>query len=264
MAQKEKQANAFALSVHQLSVNYDKTPVLWDLSFEVPKGKLVGIIGPNGAGKSTLMKAILGLISPLSGKVEFIGEPIAKVRQKIAYVPQKESVDWQFPITVQELVIMGCYGRLGIGRRPSLLDWQAALNYLDLLGMAAYAKRQINELSGGQQQRIFIARSLMQEADVYLMDEPFAGIDKASETVIIQLLKKMRDQGKTIFVVHHDLNSVKNYFDWALILNMRLIGCGPVEHVFQNENLAKAYGKNYALFDEAFKKSEQKNAGIVC
>ncbi len=259
----ESEKSISALTIYQLSVNYGKTPVLWDISLQIPSGVLVGIIGPNGAGKSTFMKAALGLIQPLSGKIEFFGESLKKMRKQVAYVPQRETVDWEFPVTVRDLVMMGRYGRLGLWRRPRDADWAAVDYYLNVVDMTAYADRQINQLSGGQQQRIFIARALLQEADIYFMDEPFAGIDIASEAVIIQLLQKLRDKGKTIFVVHHDLNTVEHYFDWTLLLNMRLIACGPVQETFNSYNLTKAYGKSYALFDEAFKKSQQKNAGMI-
>lgn len=251
-----------ALRVHHLTVNYDKTPVLWDVSLEVPQGVLAGIMGPNGAGKSTLIKAILGLVKPVSGGVEFFGKPLKKVRQKVAYVPQRESVDWDFPITVQDLVLMGRYGRLGLCRRPREADRDAAEHYLKIVGMASYGHRQISQLSGGQQQRVFIARALLQEADLYLMDEPFAGIDLATETMLLQLLQKLKEQGKTIIVVHHDLNSMEKYFDWGIMLNMRLIASGEMKEIFNFENLNSAYGKNYALLDEALKLSQQKQLGI--
>lgn len=251
-----------ALQVYQLSVNYDKTPVLWDVSMEIPKGKLVGIIGPNGAGKSTFIKTALGLIAPISGKVSFFGRPLKSVRKRVAYVPQRESVDWDFPITVRNLVLMGRYGQLGLLRWPRKADWAAANHYLDSVGMLQYADRQISQLSGGQQQRVFIARALLQEAEVYFLDEPLAGIDKASEKVIINIIKKLRDQGKTVFVVHHDLNTAENFFDWAILLNMRLVACGPMEKVFTPELLNTTYGKNYALFDEAIKLSQKKTRGI--
>ncbi len=252
-----------ALSSHQLTVNYDKTPVLWDISLDIPKGKLVGIIGPNGAGKSTFLKTALGLITPISGKVEFFGKDLAKVRQRIAYVPQRESVDWEFPITVLDLVLMGRYGRLGLFRRPRQADYKAAQHYLEQVGMAPFASRQINQLSGGQQQRVFLARALLQEADLYLMDEPFAGIDHTTEKVLVDLLRKLQDQGKTLVVVHHDLNTVESTFDWVVMLNMRLVGSGPTEEVYNRENLSMAYGKSHVLFGEALKLSQDKSSGMV-
>lgn len=251
-----------ALHVNQLSVNYHKTPVLWDITLEIPKGKLVGIIGPNGAGKSTFIKTALGLLQPISGKVEFFGRPLKEFRSKVAYVPQRDSVDWDFPITVRNLVLMGRYGRLGLFRWVRKADLAAADHYLELVGMSQYADRQISQLSGGQQQRVFIARALLQEADVYFLDEPFTGIDIASERVIVDILKKLRDQGKAVFVVHHDLNSVESYFDWVILLNMRLVGYGPTEEVFTPERLNVTYGKSHALFDEALKLSQQKIKGL--
>ncbi len=251
-----------ALEINQLMVNYDKTPVLWDISLSVPSGVLVGIVGPNGAGKSTLIKAALGLVKPISGKVEFFNKPLKQVRQRVAYVPQRESVDWDFPVTVRDLVIMGRYGHLGLFRRPKEADWAAADHYLRLVGMLEYANRQISQLSGGQQQRIFLARALLQEADIYFMDEPFTGVDLATETVIVQLLKQLRAKNKTVFVVHHDLNTVESYFNWVILLNMRLIACGPMKEFFTSYYLNATYGKNYTLFDEALKLSQQKRAGI--
>lgn len=251
-----------ALQVSQLTVNYGKMPALWDISVKVPQGLLVGIVGPNGAGKSTFIKAALGLIKPISGNVEFFGQPLKEVRQKVAYVPQRESVDWDFPITVKELVLMGRYGRLGLGHRPREADRAAAEHYLEVVGMSAYAQRQISQLSGGQQQRVFLARALLQEADIYFMDEPFTGVDLATETVIVQLLQQLRMQGKTVFVVHHDLNTVERYFDWVIMLNIRLIACGEVRETFTPQNLNLAYGKSYALFDEALKLAQQKQAGV--
>lgn len=259
----DKQNTHPALQVNHLSVNYDKTPVLWDISLEVPPGKIVGIIGPNGAGKSTFIKAALGLLKPLSGKVEFFGRQLKDVRLKVAYVPQRESVDWDFPITVRDLVLMGRYGRLGLLHWPRQADWAAADAVLEMVGMTAYANRQISQLSGGQQQRAFIARALLQEADVYFLDEPFAGIDLASEMAIMNILRQLKTKGKTIFVVHHDLNTVESYFDWVIMLNMRLVACGSVETTFTPEVLNATYGKSYALFDQALRLSQNKATGII-
>lgn len=250
-----------ALQVHQLSVNYDKTPVLWDICLNVPSGKLVGIIGPNGAGKSTFIKTVLGLITPLSGKIEFFGQSLKQMRLNIAYVPQRETVDWDFPITVRDLVLMGRYGRLGLFHWPRKADWIAADHYLEMVGMSQYKERQISQLSGGQQQRVFIARALLQEADIYFMDEPFSGVDLATETIVMNILRQLKENGKTVFVVHHDLNSVENYFDWVIMLNMRLMACGSVSEVFNAETLMATYGKSFALFDEALKLSKLKASG---
>jgi manganese/zinc/iron transport system ATP- binding protein len=251
-----------ALRVFQLSVNYDRTPALWDVSLEISPGKLVGIIGPNGSGKTTFLKAALNLVKPLSGKIEFFGMPLSKVRGRIAYVPQRETVDWDFPITVRDLVLMGCYGKLGLFRWAGNKERSAAEQCLESVGMASFADRQISQLSGGQQQRVFIARALLQDADVYFLDEPFAGIDGATETVIVSLLRQLIAQGKTIFVVHHDLDAVKEYFDTLIMLNMRLVACGAVDEVFHPGNLNATFGKNYTLLDEAFKLAEQKHKGL--
>lgn len=263
MKKKEHSKDDLALEVHQLSVNYGKTPIIWDISLEIPKGNLVGIIGPNGAGKSTLIKTVLGLVVPISGKVEFLGKTLKEVRLQVAYVPQRETVDWDFPITVRDLVLMGRYGRLGLFQWVRKADRAAADHYLDTVGMLSFASRQINQLSGGQQQRVFLARALLQEADVYFMDEPFAGVDIGTETVIMNLLRQLKEKGKTVFVVHHDLNTVESYFDWVIMLNMRLVACGPVKNAFNPETLNATYGKSYALFDEALKLSQYKSAGML-
>lgn len=252
-----------ALEVVQLSVNYDQTPVLSDLCVEVPAGKLVGIVGPNGAGKSTFIKAVLGLVTPLSGKVAFFGQPLKKVRLSVAYVPQRTTVDWDFPIKVRDLVLMGRYGRLGLLRWPREADYAAVDYYLDLVGMSGYAERQISQLSGGQQQRVFVARALVQEADIYFLDEPFAAVDLATETELMRLLRQLKAKGKTIFVVHHDLNTVESYFDWVMMLNMRLVSCGPVSQAFNSESLNATYGKSYALLDQALKLSHDKATGVL-
>lgn len=251
-----------ALEVYELTVNYGQTPILWDLSFEVPQGKLVGIFGPNGAGKSTFLKAGLGVVKPVSGKVSFFGEPYAKIRKRIAYVPQKESVDWDFPITVIDVVLMGHYGKLGLFRWIRKTDREQAMACLEMVGMERYANRQIAQLSGGQQQRAFLARALMQEADIYLMDEPFAGVDMATEKAIVELMRKLRDEGKTVFVVQHDLKTAKEYYDWAILLNMHLIAAGPIDEVFTEEQLKRTYGKESILFGEAVKLSQTKTSGL--
>jgi manganese/zinc/iron transport system ATP- binding protein len=250
------------LQSHNLSVNYGKTPVLWDVSLQIPNGHVIGILGPNGAGKTTFIKTALGLLKPISGKVEFFGEPLKKVRQRIAYVPQRETVDWDFPITVHDLVLMGRYGQLGFFRWPRQADVAAVNEYLEMVGMNEYADRQISQLSGGQQQRVFLARALIQNADLYFMDEPFIGIDLTSKSVIISLLHKLKEQGKTVFVVHHELGNVESYFDWVIMLNIRLVACGNIKDVFNQENLVSTYGKSYNLFDTALKLSQQKTRGL--
>ncbi|MBI2811423.1 MAG: metal ABC transporter ATP-binding protein, partial [Candidatus Melainabacteria bacterium] len=238
-----------AIKIEQLSVNYDKTPVLWDIHCEVPQGKMAGIVGPNGAGKSTLLKTLLGMVSPLSGHFEFFGETYKAAQHRIAYVPQRSSVDWDFPITAYEVVLMGRYGKLGYLKWPKAADKEAARHALDKVGMLSFADRQISQLSGGQQQRLFIARALLQDADLYLMDEPFAGVDMATEKAIIALMDKLRVQGKTLLVVHHDLSTVESYFDWVIMLNTCLIASGPVSEAFNSENILRTYGRSSALLD---------------
>jgi manganese/zinc/iron transport system ATP- binding protein len=251
-----------ALKIEQLSVNYDKTPVLWDIYCEVPEGKLVGIIGPNGAGKSTLLKTLLGMTKPLSGRIEFFGKSYKQARHRVAYVPQRTSVDWDFPITAFEVVLMGRYGKLGLLKWPKSADKEAARHALDMVGMLNFADRQISQLSGGQQQRLFIARALLQDADLYLMDEPFAGVDMATEKAIIALMDKLKVQGKTLLVVHHDLSTVDSYFDWVIMLNTCLIASGPVAEVFNTESIMRTYGRSSALLDEAAKLTQNKTSGI--
>jgi manganese/zinc/iron transport system ATP- binding protein len=249
------------LEISELTVNYDKTAVLWDINFSIPAGKIVGLIGPNGAGKSTLLKAAMGLIQPISGTVRFFGHSFAEKRSKIAYVPQRSSVDWDFPITAFDLVLMGSYGKLGLFKWTSKKDRAAAKKALEMVEMLPFAHRQISELSGGQQQRLFIARALLQEADLYLMDEPFAGIDMATEKALIQLFRKLRDQGKTLFIVHHDLGTAKEYFDWIVMLNTCLIACGPVKEIYFDQNILRTYGRSTSLLDEAAKLVQKKTTG---
>lgn len=251
-----------AIEIEQLTVNYGKTLVLWDINCHIPAGKLVGVIGPNGAGKSTLLKALLLLVKPTSGRVHFFGQPYRVVKQRIVYVPQRSSVDWDFPISAFELVLMGRYRRLGLFKRPNTADRQAAIRVLDMVGMLALADRQISQLSGGQQQRLFIARALLQDADIYLMDEPFAGVDMSTEKEIMAILNRLKAEGKTVLVVHHDLSTVDAYFDWLLMLNTSLIACGPVDKVFHTETLLKAYGKGSALLDEAMRLTQNKQLGL--
>ena len=212
-----------ALEVHDLSVAYHARPVLWNIDFEIPSGKLAAIIGPNGAGKSTLLKAILDLVPLSSGWIKIFNQPYRQVRRSVGYVPQRESVDWDFPTTALDVVTMGCYGRLGWFKRPGKHEQQQAQFYLEKVGMGEFAWRQISQLSGGQQQRVFLARALMQQADIYFMDEPFAGVDAVTEKAIVQILFEMRATGKTVLVVHHDLQTVREYFDWVVLLNMRLV-----------------------------------------
>lgn len=231
-----------ALEVHDLTVSYNKKPVLWGIDLTLPRGVIAGIVGPNGAGKSTFIKTIMGLIPAASGYVKIFDNQLNDVRKKVSYVPQRESVDWDFPASVLEVVMMGRYGTLGLFKRPRKADKDAAMESLEKVGMEAFANRQIAQLSGGQQQRVFLARALTQNADIYFMDEPFAGVDAATEAAIIELIRKMSLENKTIIIVHHDLQSVMDYFNWVILLNMRLVASGPVKEVFTPELLQKTYG----------------------
>ncbi len=230
------------IEIHDVTVAYDRKPVLWNIDLTIPQGSLVGILGPNGAGKSTLLNAIMGLLPLASGNVRIYNEPLELQRGRIAYVPQRESVDWDFPTHALDVVLMGRYGRLGLFRRPGKADRDIAMSCLEKVGMHGFAKRQISQLSGGQQQRVFIARALAQDADIYLMDEPLAGVDATTERAIIELLRELRAQGKTVVAVHHDLQTVTEYFDWLVLLNLRLIAAGATEDVFTTEKLAQTYG----------------------
>jgi manganese/zinc/iron transport system ATP- binding protein len=239
------------LSVHGLTVAYNKKPVLWDVEWEIARARLVAIVGPNGAGKSTLIKACLGLVPLVSGSVEVFGGPLRRKRNFVGYVPQRGSVDWDFPISALEVVAMGRYGMLGWCRPVTRRHREAAMACLDQVGMADYAHRQISQLSGGQQQRVFLARALAQEARLYFMDEPFAGVDAATERAIVDVLRRLKGEGRTVVVVHHDLQSVGDYFEDVLLLNMRVVASGPVERVFTLENLRLTYGSRLALLEEA-------------
>lgn len=237
-----KNMSSSAVKVHDLTVAYDEKPVLWDVDLEIPSGSLCAVVGPNGAGKSTLLKAILGLLKPVSGGVDFPSIGLNKKTHKIAYVPQSSSVDWDFPATVLDIVMMGRYGHLGWFKRAGKKEKEMAIQQLKNVGMEQFVHRQISELSGGQQQRVFLARSLVQEAEIYFMDEPLKGVDAQTEKVIIGLLKKLRDEGKTVIVVHHDLRTVKTYFDRVVLINLRVVADGAVNDTFTEENIAKAYG----------------------
>ncbi|MEP3390434.1 MAG: metal ABC transporter ATP-binding protein [Reichenbachiella sp.] len=238
------------LEIHDLTVTYSRKPVLWGVDLTLPKGALVGVIGPNGAGKSTLIKAIMEIVPLSSGWVELLGQPIEDVRNRVSYVPQKESVDWDFPASVRDVVVMGRYAELGLFKRPRKADYEAADYALEQVNMQQFANRQISQLSGGQQQRVFLARALAQNAEIYFMDEPFAGVDAATEKAIINILKTMSDEGKTVIVVHHDLQTVSQYFDWVVQLNTRLVASGPVEEAFTQELLQETYGGKLSILSE--------------
>jgi manganese/zinc/iron transport system ATP- binding protein len=238
------------LSIHDMTVAYHRKPVLWDIDYIAPRGQLIAIVGPNGSGKTTLIKAALDLVPKASGSVRFFGEPYSRQRSRVGYVPQRGSVDWDFPISALQVVAMGLYRRIGWCRPVTRKYRETALHALERVGMAEYAGRQINQLSGGQQQRVFLARALVQDADLYLMDEPFVGVDAATERAIMAILQELRARGKTALVVHHDLQTVSEYFDHVLLLNMRLVAAGPTSEVFTPDNLRKTYGGKLALLDQ--------------
>ncbi|MGI8606027.1 MAG: metal ABC transporter ATP-binding protein [Gaiellaceae bacterium] len=238
-----------AIEITDLTVAYRDKPVLWDVDLTVPEGVLMAIVGPNGAGKTTLVKAILGLVRPAAGQVLVQGGTYAERRRHVGYVPQRGSVDWDFPTSVLDVVMMGRYETLGWVRRPGRHERAAALEALAKVGMEALADRQISQLSGGQQQRVFLARALVQDTDIYLMDEPFQGVDATTERAVVEILRELRKAGKTLVVVHHDLQTVPEYFDWVTLLNVRRIASGPVDEAFTEENLRLAYGGRVAFLD---------------
>jgi manganese/zinc/iron transport system ATP- binding protein len=238
------------LSIHDVTVAYQQKRVVWGVDYIAPAGKLVAIVGPNGAGKSTLLKASLDLIPTVTGSVRVFGEPYKAVRQRVAYVPQRTSVDWDFPVSALDVVAMGLYRKIGWFRPVTKVWKERALHNLSKVGMADFAHRQISQLSGGQQQRVFLARALAQDADLYLMDEPFAGVDAATERTIVEILRELQSTGRTALVVHHDLHTVPQYFDHVLLLNVRLVASGPIPEVFTHENLEKTFRGKLTLLEQ--------------
>ncbi len=235
---------SYAVHIDDLTVSYDLKPVLWDIDINIPQGILLAIVGPNGAGKSTLIKAALGIVKVTSGHILFFDKEYKDYRKKIAYIPQKGSVDWDFPTSVFDVVLMGRYGHIGWIKRPTNIDKEKTLEALKKVGMESFKDRQISELSGGQKQRVFLARALNQEAEIYFMDEPFQGVDVRTEKAIIEILKELKAEGKTVIVVHHDLKTVEEYFDSVALLNMKIIAYGKVDEVFTDENIKLTYAGN--------------------
>ncbi len=243
-------ATPFALSVDDLTVAYHRKPVIWDVAIDLPAGSLIGVVGPNGAGKSTLLKAVMNLVPRASGRVKVFGKSYRENRHRVGYVPQRESVDWDFPVDALEVVTMGLYSQIGWCMPVRKKHREAGMEALRRVGIADLARRQISQLSGGQQQRTFLARALVQDADLYLMDEPFAAVDASTEKAIVDLLRDLKTRGKTVVVIHHDLQTVPEYFDYAVLLNMRVVAAGPIESTFTTENLQKTYGGRLTLLDE--------------
>jgi manganese/zinc/iron transport system ATP- binding protein len=239
------------LSIRDLTVAYHRKRVIWDVEFDIPSGALVGVVGPNGAGKSTLLKAIMDLVPAVSGQIRVFGELYRKQQARVGYVPQRESVDWDFPVDVLDVVTMGRYRHIGWCRPVRRSDREAAMHALERVGLQEFASRQISRLSGGQQQRTFLARALVQNADLYLMDEPFSAVDAATEKAIVEILRDMQREGKTALVIHHDLQTVAEYFDYVVLINMRIVAHGPTHEVFTHANLQRTYGGRLTLLDEA-------------
>ncbi len=234
-----------ALKIEDLTVAYQFKPVLWDIDLDVPEGVMMAIVGPNGAGKSTLIKSVLEIVKPLAGVVKVFGKPYQNMRSRVGYVPQKSSVDWDFPTTALDIVLMGTYGKLGWIKRPGKKEKELAHQAIEKVGLADFAGRQINQLSGGQQQRVFLARALVQQADLYFMDEPLQGVDATTEKALFSILKELKEHNKTVIAVHHDLQTVTEYFDHVVLLNVKKIADGKVNDVFTGENLEKTYGSTF-------------------
>jgi manganese/zinc/iron transport system ATP- binding protein len=239
-----------AVEFHDVTVAYGRRPVLWNIDLVINAPGLFGILGPNGAGKSTLLKAALGLVPLVGGRVTLFGRPLAEVRSRIGYVPQRETVDWDFPVNVMDVVLMGTYARLGWWRRPGAAERDRARAALERVGLVDLAGRQIGRLSGGQQQRVFLARALAQDAELYFLDEPLAGVDVRSQERIFRVLDDLRREGRLVVVVHHDLRTAADWFDGAALVDMRLVAAGPTAAVLTPENLRRTYAGHIDVLDE--------------
>ena len=261
-APNDRQASDVPLSIYDLTVAYHRKPVIWDVSFDLPAGQLIGIVGPNGAGKSTLLKASMDLIPRASGLVRVFGDTYRANRHRVGYVPQRESVDWQFPVSALDVVAMGLYDEIGWCRPVRKKHREQARAALATVGIGELADRQISQLSGGQQQRTFLARALVQDADLYLMDEPFAAVDASTERAIVDILGELKRRGKTAAVIHHDLQTVPEYFDYVVLLNMRVVAHGPVSDTFTSENLQKTYGGRLTLLDEVTEAMRRRESSL--
>ena len=246
-----------AVSYHDITVAYKDHPVLWDIDLDIPSGKRIAIVGPNGAGKSTMLKVALGLLEPIAGHIKLFGVQRSQYKQEIGYVPQREEIDWDFPVTALDVASMGSYRRIGLFKRVTGKHKKEAYEALEKMEISKLASRPIGELSGGQQQRVFLARALVQKARLLFMDEPFTGIDASTEKAIANVLKELKNQGNTIVAVHHDLQTVDEYFDHVVLVNMRIIASGPVEKVFTKENIKSTYGGRLTILDEITNKFEK-------
>ena len=250
------------IEVKDLTVSYDRRQVIWDVNLEIVKGAITGIVGPNGAGKSTLIKAMLGIVKPVSGSVSFFGKTLGQMKGKIAYVSQRSSVDWDFPITALEVIMMGLFGEMGLCRWPGKEEKRRAMAVLEKIGMQDLAHKQISELSGGQQQRLFVGRALLSDAEIFFLDEPFSAIDLATETYLMEIFRELQSLGKTILIVHHDLKSVEKYFDYLIMLNLRLIAFGKCKEVFNRKNLSLMFGGTSSILEKALQLSEEVKEGV--
>ena len=250
------------IEAHNLTVLYGRKPALWNIDFELPDKQVIGIMGPNGSGKSTLLKAIMGVVEPTSGFTKVYDDELNNVRDKVSYVPQRQDIDWDFPANVWDIVAMGRYQKRGLFKKLTTEDKEIVTDSLEKVNMLGYAKRQISQLSGGQQQRVFLARAIAQQGDLFLMDEPFAGVDIATEEMIISLLKTMKDAGKTLVIVHHDLHTAESYFDHLVLLNTRLIASGPTSEVFTDKILTDTYGGRLTTISKISQELENKEFPI--
>lgn len=250
------------IEVHNLTVVYNNRPALWNVNLNLPAGEIIGVMGPNGSGKSTLLKSIMGIVEADTGFCRIFGKPVDEVRKRISYVPQRQNIDWDFPANVTDIVRMGRYTERGLFKRFTKEDHQRVESAIERVGLSAYSKRQISQLSGGQQQRVFLARSIAQEADLYLMDEPFAGVDASTESAIVDLLKEMKSQGKTVLVVHHDLHTADEYFDHLVMLNTKLVKSGPLEEVFNLDTLKDTYGGSMTILSKLTEVMKEKEHPI--
>jgi len=250
------------IEAHNLTVLYGRKPALWNIDFELPDKQVIGIMGPNGSGKSTLLKAIMGVVEPTSGFTKVYDDELNNVRDKVSYVPQRQDIDWDFPANVWDIVAMGRYQKRGLFKKLTTEDKEIVTDSLEKVNMLGYAKRQISQLSGGQQQRVFLARAIAQQGDLFLMDEPFAGVDIATEEMIISLLKTMKDAGRTLVIVHHDLHTAQSYFDHLVLLNTRLIASGPTSEVFTDKILTDTYGGRLTTISKISQELENKEFPI--
>ena len=250
------------IEAHNLTVLYGRKPAIWNVDFKLPEGQVIGIMGPNGSGKSTLLKSIMGVVTPTTGYTKVYDQELNQVRHNVSYVPQRQEIDWDFPASVWDIVSMGRFHVRGLFKRLTSEDNDIIQESLEKVNMLGFAKRQISQLSGGQQQRVFLARAIAQQGELFLMDEPFAGVDIATEEMIVDLLKEMKDQGKTLVIVHHDLHTAQSYFDHLVLMNTRLVACGKTSDVFTDQILTDTYGGKLTTIAKISQELENKEFPI--